>query len=150
MYVYRISKCKYINDLSGFGAANFPGRWNSKGTYMLYTAATASLALLENIVHISTIPTESYCIATIVLPEDKISNIDIAELPKGWNQYPAPEKLKHIGDDFIGKNEKLALRIPSAIMPEDFIFLINCRHPDFGKVEISAIREIEFDKRLVK
>ena len=46
MKVYRISKCEYIEDLEGTGAARYPGRWNSKGVYILYTAATPSLALL--------------------------------------------------------------------------------------------------------
>ena len=52
MFVYRIVKAKErTNDLSGTGAYKTSGRWNSKGTYMLYTSENSSLAYLETLVH---------------------------------------------------------------------------------------------------
>jgi RES domain-containing protein len=52
MHVYRIVKSeKRTADLSGMGAFKAGGRWNEKGTYVLYTSENSSLAFLENLVH---------------------------------------------------------------------------------------------------
>ena len=150
MNVYRISRCKFISNLSGIGAATFGGRWNSKGIHILYTAATPSLALLESVVHISNIPVDDYCMATIGIPESKIKEIKFTDLPENWFLNPAPDQLKSIGDKFIKDNIFLALKLPSAIMMEDFNFLLNPNHPDFIHVKFISSRTIPFDERLLK
>ena len=47
MKIYRLTKEKYKDDLSGKGAETHGGRWNSKGTRMLYAADSRALAKLE-------------------------------------------------------------------------------------------------------
>jgi RES domain-containing protein len=150
MNVYRISKCKFISSLTGIGAATYGGRWNSKGIHILYTAATPSLALLESVVHISDIPVDDYCMVTIEIPESKIKEIKIKDLPENWFVNPPGDQLKSIGDKFIKDNIFLALKLPSAIMMEDFNFLLNPNHPDFTKVKLIATRTIPIDERLLK
>ena len=150
MKVYSICKCEFITDLHGTGAARFPGRWNSKGTYILYTAATASLALLESVVHVSNIAVSSYCMVCLSLPDDSIQTISANELPENWYTNPAPDMLKNIGDSFIKTNKFLLLKIPSAIMPEENSFLLNPAHPDFKKVEVVYTRNIPIDERFIK
>jgi RES domain-containing protein len=150
MKVYRISKCEYINDLNGTGAAWFGGRWNSKGTYILYTAATPSLALLESVVHISNIPAAGYCMIILDIPTDSILEIDINNLPANWQRHPSPAILRKTGDQFVLQNKYLALKLPSAIMPEDFNYLINPAHPDFKKIKVISKRKVPIDDRLKK
>lgn len=147
--VYRISKCIYIDDLKGTGAASFSGRWHSKGTYILYTAATPSLALLESVVHLSGIPLEDYCMLCLEIPENNILTIATKDLPENWYVHPPPGSLAAIGDHFIQRNQYLALQLPSAIMPEDNNLLINPNHKDFGKIKIAYKRTIPIDKRLL-
>jgi RES domain-containing protein len=150
MKVYRISKCKYIDDLSGAGAAVFPGRWHSKGTYILYTASTPSLALLESVVHISNIIVADYCMICLEIPGDKILEIGIEDLPNDWFENPPPDKLKFYGDTFIAETKFLALKLPSAIMPEESNFLLNPHHKDFKLVKKIYTRNIPIDRRLLK
>jgi len=150
MTVYRISKCEFIGKLTGAGAATYGGRWNSKGTHIVYTAASPSLALLESVVHISNIPVDNYCMASIGVPEDKIGEIKLTDLPGNWFVNPAPDRLKSIGDKFVNDNIFLALKLPSAIMMEDFNFLLNPNHPDFINVKIISTRTIPIDERLLK
>lgn len=150
MTVYRISKYKFIDSLTGIGAATFGGRWNSKGIHILYTAATPSLALLESVVHISNIPVDDYCMASIEILEDKTAEIKLADLPGNWFVNPAPDSLKSIGDKFVKDNIFLALKLPSAIMMEDFNFLLNPNHLDFIKVKTISTRTIPIDERLLK
>ena len=150
MKVYRISKCEYISDLEGTGAARYPGRWNSKGVYILYTAATPSLALLESVVHISNIAVSSYCMICLSAPANKIKTVASSELPANWFVNPPIDALKHIGDSFIKENKFLALKIPSAIMPEENNYLLNPGHPDFKQVSTVYIRNIPIDERFLK
>jgi RES domain-containing protein len=148
MNVYRVGKCRFIDDLSGKGAALYGGRWNSKGVYVLYASLTASLALLENRVHMSRMPGEDYCLGTLVIPDEKITSISIKDLPAEWSRYPSPASLKKIGDDFISENKFLGMKIPSAILPEENNLLINPSHPDMKKVKLINSRSITIDERL--
>lgn len=145
--VYRISKCLYIDDLRGTGAAAFAGRWHSKGTYILYTANSPSLALLESVVHMAGIPLVDYCMVCLEIPDDKIAKTNIKDLPNNWYSNPSPGALGIIGDNFIKQNEHLALEVPSAIMPEETNLLLNPNHVDFPKVKVSYRRTIPIDKR---
>ena len=148
MIVYRISDCKFITDLSGRGAAMYGGRWNSKDTYIVYTAQSRALALLEAVVHIGKIPEAGYCMATIDIPDNSIESFPLEKLPPGWYTNPSPNYLKAIGDNFINANKYLALEIPSVLMMEEHNYLLNPLHPAFGKVRIIAERRISVDERL--
>jgi len=149
MLVYRISKCKFIDDLSGLGAATYPGRWNTKGTYILYTAQSASLALLESVVHISKINVVPYCIICLEIPETSIKEIKPEELPEGWERNPPADQLKEYGTKFVKENKFLALKIPSAIIFEESNILLNPSHKDFNKVKIISRRNLSIDQRLL-
>lgn len=149
MEVFRIASCKYINDLSGAGSAKYGGRWNSKGEFMLYTSSTASLALLETIVHMAAIPIENYCLTKLIIPESKIVEVKFFDLPPGWVSYPAPDQLKAIGDKFLKDNYYIAMVTPSALLPEEKNVLINPLHHDFTKVSIAFTREISIDKKAI-
>jgi RES domain-containing protein len=125
MKVYRISKCQYIDDLSCTGAANYSGRWHSKGIHILYTAASPSLALLESVAHISNIIVSFFCMICLDVPEDKIYEIKVIDLPDNWYTNPFPDFLKSYGDRFIAENKFFGLKVPSVIMPEESNILLN-------------------------
>ena len=148
MIVYRITDCKYINDLSGRGAALYGARWNSKDTYIVYTAQSGALALLEAVVHIGKVPANGYCMATIEIPDSGIESFPLEKLPEDWATNPPPNYLKVIGDHFIRSNKYVALEIPSALMMEEHNYLLNPRHRDFNKVKIISQRPIRVDDRL--
>lgn len=150
MKVYRISKCQYIDDLSGTGAALYGGRWHSKGNYLVYTAATPSLALLESVVHISNIQVTGYCMICIDIPGDSLEEKKIEDLPANWFINPAPDALQKVGNSFISDNQFLALKLPSAIMPEESNYLLNPHHDLFKKVKVLYKRTVPIDDRLIK
>lgn len=149
MIVYRISKCIYIYDLKGTGAATYGGRWHSKGTFILYTAATPSLALLESVVHIATVAASGFCMISLEIPEDKIQELSFADLPLNWYLHPPPKSLKSFGDLFIKENKYLALKLPSAIMHEESNYLLNSNHSDFKLVKVLSKRDVAIDERLL-
>jgi RES domain-containing protein len=151
MEVFRISKCAFIEDLSGYGSYLFGGRWNSKHTYMLYTSITGSLAMLETLVHLPNhmLPLD-LCMAHLKLPPNCTDTLDINVLDKNWQQYPAPSQLKIIGDKFIASKNNLALLVPSAIIPSENNILINPLHKDFKKIKVINKTTITIDKRIIK
>ena len=150
LLVYRIAKCEYINDLSGTGAALYGGRWNHKGSYVLYTGSSSSLALLESIVHISSVIHLKLCLVCLQLPLNSIKEVLESDLPSGWDKNPSPFDLKSIGDAFIKENQFLALKVPSAIMPLESNYLINPAHKDFTLIQTKFVRSVHVDELLIK
>ena len=149
MIVYRISNCKFISDLSGTGAAMYGGRWNSEGVYILYTAGSPSLAMLESLVHFGGRIVGDYCQIAIEIPDKSILEIDETALPKNWRESPAPDALKSSGNKFIADGEFLMLKVPSVLVPDEANYLLNPQHPDFKKVQVLVKSKVKFDERLV-
>ena len=151
MIVYRIAKKEYIEDLSGNGAKRTGGRWNSKGTPVLYCASTSSLAILEKLVSIDMdLLPDDLCIAALEIPKSKILKIPEEELPKNWNHYPSPDALKSIGKSWIELGNFCTLQIPSAVNPMESNYLINVKHPLMEKIKIKEITLFRIDNRLSK
>ena len=149
MIVYRLSKTQFANDLSGRGAELAGGRWNSKGLAMLYTSASRALCATEVAVHtpLGIVP-KDYAIVEIVVPDDSLEEIKVANLPKNWREFPHSQSTKNIGDLFLKNCTSLILKVPSAVVSGDYNFLINPFHPDFAKVKILQKEAFEFDRRL--
>lgn len=149
MIVYRLSREKYSNDLSGKGAEIAGGRWNSKGTPLLYTAENRALCTVEIAVHtpLGVLPMD-YCVIEIQLPKTKIMSLEVEDLPEDWKTFPHPISTKQIGDDFVKDNTHLVLKTPSAVVEEEYNFLINPFHAQFHKVKIINKKSFQFDKRL--
>ncbi|MDB4925718.1 RES domain-containing protein [Mucilaginibacter sp.] len=151
MIVYRLSGQAFINDLSGYGAEKTGGRWNSKGTPVLYTSASRALAVVEVAVHVplGIIPT-NYYMAVIEVPDNSILQLDVTDLPTNWNRNPFVKATQFAGDRFIKDSKHLMLQVPSATVIGDLNYLINPRHPDFKKVKVKSVDPFVFDSRLFK
>ena len=150
MIVYRITRSKHAADISGTGAARYPGRWNIKGTPVLYTGENKEIALLENIVHIPPMMTPELYILTIEIPDDSISELRIRDLPGNWAQFPAPSILAEIGQTWAEKEETIALKVPSSIIYSSNNFILNCNHTNNNMVKILDQRKFYFDARLTR
>lgn len=152
MRIYRITKGKYAQDLSGEGARLYGGRWNRRGTSMLYTASNSSLAMLEKLVHIPPyIFPKDLKITVLEFPDTiPINRIVLDSLPEDWISRSEHPKVLDLGDQFVAESEFLCLRIPSAINPIDENILVNPKHPDFSKLKIVDELPLSFDKRLLK
>ena len=152
MRVYRIAKDTYAQDLSGEGARLYGGRWNRRGTSMLYAAANSSLAMLEKLVHIPVyVFPKDLKIIVLEFPDTMATGrITLEELPEDWIHRSEHPKVLDIGDQFVTQANFLCLTVPSAINTMDENILLNPRHPDFSEVKIVDEFPIVFDKRLLK
>lgn len=147
MIIYRISLEKWADKLVASGN---PARWNSKGVYVLYAASTRSLACLENVVHRDGKGlNDNFRTMLIQVPDDlKITTITLASLDHSWREWEATSYTRAIGDAWAVRLESAVLRVPSAIIPDEFNYVINTAHPDFGKISLIRTEPFQFDPRI--
>lgn len=142
------------DDLSGKGAEITGGRWNDRGTPVVYTSTNRALAALETIVHLNAggLPLNRYLIE-ITISDDVWSAaevIDAATAPVGWDAEPASKTSSDFGTRWARSNVSLLLRVPSVIVTEESNVLINPRHPDIVKVTARKVRKWLYDPRTVR
>ncbi len=153
MFVYRISKKFYCNDLSGIGGGLYGGRWNPRGINMVYTASSIALASLEFLVHnYHLLSTAEICLVKIEVASPlSIVEYPINELPKDWNlQLNHQYATQNIGKAFCLKGDKYMLKVPSAIVPDEFNLLLNPLHTHHTLTKVvEVIDPFVFDQRLI-
>lgn len=150
MIVHRITKRKHKDDLSGAGAELYGGRWNNKGTKIVYTASSIALAMTEVAVHLpfGILPL-NYFVVSIKVPDTDIAVVPEKELAgTAWNSHPPSYITQDIGDRFVSLNKNLVLKVPSVVVPGDFNYLINPLHREFSKVKVVSVQPFGFDRRL--
>ena len=150
MHLYRLTKPLYAEDKSGTGAYLYGGRWNRQGTHMLYTASSPALAVAEAWVHVSVAAwLDVFSMVHFFLPNDcLVSELDISTLGQDWQ---SKESLtQQAGDDWIADRKSIGLRVPSAVVPDDYNILINPHHPDISRLVIQKIVPFRFDSRMLK
>jgi RES domain-containing protein len=141
--IFRISKKAYASSLEGIGGILKSGRWNSKGAAIIYTANHLSLCLLEAFkdFDISIIP-DDYCFAIIEISDNEVLPFDLTTLPKGWNSPHNYFISQKIGNQWLKNKKSLVLKVPSAMVPYEYNYLINPNHPSINQVKIKKIKRI--------
>jgi len=88
-------------------------------------AETISLAVLENLVHMSRqdFPTGYVSIAATI--PDHVAMLTAEVLPSRFtNRDP-----RELGDRWLSSMHSAVLRVPSAVVPSESNYLLNPRHP---------------------
>lgn len=150
MIVFRLSKLKYANDLSGRGAEKAGGRWNSKGTAIVYTSETRALCTTEIAVHtpLGNVPLD-YVIIALEIPNTlTVHELKDKELPEDWKSLPHAHSTQEIGDAFVENEKSPVLKVPSAVVQGEYNYLLNPMHKDFKKIKVKLIEPFDFDERL--
>ncbi len=149
MLVYRLSREKYKDELSGYGASLNGQRWNSKGIEVIYTAQTRALANSEVAVHIplGILPKDYYMVIIEIPDHIDIQEIHKNQLPLGWNPIPNLPNSQQIGDEFVTKRASAILKVPSVVVKGEANYIINPNHPDFYKITIKSSEPFPFDPR---
>lgn len=147
---WRIVKEKYAaTAFSGEGASRGGGRWNSRGTWMVYTSCTLSLAALETLVHLNPPVLFKYVAIRIRFDEALMERITATSLPADWREEPVPPSTKEMGDLWIKQGRSAVLEMPSVIIPGESNYLLNPAHPDFKKITFGNPELFSFDPRLL-
>lgn len=151
MNVYWIVKDEMRTvDLSGTGAFRLGGRWNSKGTYMLYVSENSSLAYLESLVHFDRflMPPHLYIMHLEITDKVPVYEVPNALYPTDW-LTPGLLQCREMGDQWMRQQQYLAIKIKSAVNTFEYNYLLNPIYPNFRDlVTVISVKEIEIDDRL--
>ena len=132
----------------GEGARRTGGRWNSVGTAVVYTSATLSLALVETLVHLPSGVLPAYSAIRVGFDDSVVEILGDEDLPADWRADPAPASTRTIGDEWVVAGRSAVLRVPSVVVPMEFNYVVNARHPDFARLTAGAAMPFPFDPRL--
>jgi RES domain-containing protein len=140
-------------DLSGEGSRGGSGRWHTEGSLVVYLAESPASAMLERIVHLTDrdeggILPRFYQLLQISVPDDFAMKPLSALAPSDWREHA--EFTRGLGDAWLASLETPMARVPSAIVPHTWNYLLNPLHPDAGKVQIAEAIRQRFDIRLFR
>jgi RES domain-containing protein len=140
MLIYRLHRSvRAAGDYTGAFLAG--GRWNPRGTAILYAAQHLSLACLEILVHLdrAQLPPEYVWSSTRLLN-------DTAELETAnVRELTACQTAGQVWAETAGE---LAVRVRSMVIPEEFNVLLNPKHRDYDELVWTNPRPFHFDPRL--
>lgn len=147
MLVYRIVHKIYSKELY---ASGIQGRWNSAGKKILYSAESIALAFLENMVRRQGVGfNQDFKIMMIEIPNGiDITSISFEQLKEGWRNSNDYSKCQPIGDKWYDEGKTLAMKVPSAILPESYNYVINTQHAAFKNVRLITTSDLLPDKRI--
>jgi RES domain-containing protein len=147
MNVFRITTEKWAGNLKGSG---FAARWNSNGIFTCYSASSRALACLEMIVHLNADRLKTpFKLTVIEIPNEiDILTVDMSVLSERWSDHDNYPICQEIGDKWIQEFESCVLRVPSAIIKNEYNYLINHQHQDFKRIKIIEIEDFEFNLRI--
>ncbi len=147
---WRITKKKYAAQaMTGEGAKLWGGRWNPQSTPAIYTSDSLALAILELIVHTdSQEDIMDYVAIPVQFASDRITTWPIDKLPNDWASLPISSHTQQFGKRWLDEKQSLIFKVPSAVVPVEYNFIINPLHPAFKSLKIGQPTNLQFDPRL--
>lgn len=155
MEVFRLSVAKYA-DLTGTGGLCGDGRWHTKGKPVVYGGSSRALAILEKFIHEEDIDVPDMSMITIYIPDDlPYEQITLHQLPNEWDSIDSTKLggTQVLGDTFLKSLSHAYLKVPSAIVPHEYNYIINPAHPDAHCIKVIDKHPYSYDgryKRFIK
>lgn len=147
MLVYRIGHKDYATMLVASGRE---GRWSSAGRKVVYTASSFALAFAENMYYRRGAGfNDDYRTVLIHVPDDlRIMTFVESDLPVAWRDSKNYSQSQFFGNKWYDEMLYPVLKIPSAIVPQEYNFLLNTSHSDFTKISILKVANFLPDPRI--
>jgi len=152
-----VSEMHSHSAFDGEGARIFGGRFNRRGTAVVYTSTALSLAILELLVHTDDVrPLVRHVAIRISLEESLVRFVDSRDLPVDWNRQVTPSSAQTFGERWIESGASVALAVPSVLLPDqlawseqktEYNILLNPRHEDFTSIDIGPAAPLRLDDR---
>jgi RES domain-containing protein len=147
-----VKKSRAGEAFTGEGARRYGGRWNHRGTAVVYVADSLPLAALELFVHIGpAYKGLDFASFKVEIPSRvTIDTLSAKTMPKNWRQEPAPAACKDLGTEWVKQETAAVLRVPSVVVPKNHNYVLNVHHRDFRKLKITRQDDFAFDPRMWK
>lgn len=148
--VWRIVREKYVPAaLTGDGARDFGGRWNSEGTAVVYCAQSLALAFLEVLVHSrKTDRLQDLVRIPIDVPPERVLTPALGDFPADISAAVPQAPTQGFGDRWAQAAQSLALRVPCSLMDHEWNYLLNPAHPAWSELVIGEPEPHPVDRRL--
>jgi RES domain-containing protein len=139
MRLWRLTRAWFVA-LDGAGPERHGARYSSPGTPVVNFTSEAALAVL---------------VALRYLPADVSETED--DLVLGWTEIDSTPEQVPVGgdearrrfvDDWLDSSRSLLAAVPSTVLPEADIVLMNPRHPDAANVPPLVARAFSFAQTL--
>lgn len=150
---YRLCAPQWVSTaLSGEGSRRVGGRWNSPGIPAVYVGESRALTALELLVHLPSPLSRAreFILLEISFPSELILSPSVINTIPDWAQEPPRKGSMMRGDDWLEGRRHLGYRLPSTIIPEESIYLLNPAHEQFAQVRLESQQSFYFDSRLAK
>jgi RES domain-containing protein len=138
-------------DLSGEGGRTTSARWHSEGRRVVYLAESPAGAIVERLVHLMGMKPDGILPRTYQLLRISLrtaSGVKSLDPPAGIDWKMQEEFTRKIGDTWLASRETPFARVPSAIAPYTWNYLLNPDHPDAKQVQVVEVIKERFDNRL--
>jgi RES domain-containing protein len=145
--LWRISNHR---SLSGEGGLKYAARWHSAGRRVVYLAESPAGAMIEVLVHLELedeLP-RGYTLLRVGVP-DELHREEI-NVPKSDAWKSNHHLSRGLGDEWLAKRTTALARVPSAILPNTWNYLLNPLHRGAELIQIVGSTRAEFDPRLLK
>lgn len=147
MLAYRITHKSFSKKLI---APGFAGRWNGSGRKVIYCAESIALAFLENMIRRQGVGfNQDFRTSILLIPDElKIREVYLKDLPSGWRKFSDYSKCQPVGNAWYDEGIIPVLKVPSAVLPESFNYVLNARHPDCRKIRLLKTADLIPDERI--
>jgi RES domain-containing protein len=79
-----------------------------------------------------------------------IESVELAKLPDDWLSESSLSGTAELGTEWAHSLRTAVLRVPSAVIPAEFNYILNPLHPDFAAVQFQVSEDEYIDERLRK
>jgi RES domain-containing protein len=146
--LFRICDARF-DALDGGGAELHGGRWNPKGTPVVYCSMSLELAILEKRVHASGKIPRNQLRHSIAVPSNlDFEEIEAIDLTPDWRGRQG--FTQSIGEEWVRSARTVGLIVPSAVTDDSAVknVLLNPVHPEFCAIQVETSKEMRWDPRL--
>ena len=70
----------------------------------------------------------------------RVETVSIDKLPDNWFAAAPPSRLQALGGEWLERGETAVLKVPSAIVTEEWNYLLNPVHADFRKFRVGKAK----------
>lgn len=148
--MWRLCAAKYGRTaFSGDGARLYGGRWSPGGISLVYAAESRALAVVEvlaNVDDAETLFDVAWVLVSAEFPAELIEKP--TRLPDNWRQFPHAIETQALGMEWVRSKRSAVLRVPSAVVPGEWNYLLDPAHDDFKRVKIGQPESFAFDPRI--
>ncbi|HZJ21185.1 MAG TPA: RES family NAD+ phosphorylase [Pricia sp.] len=141
MTIYRVSKDKWKDDLSGGGGLKSEGRWHYKGIPIIYASESKAVAKKEKQRGpAGKIIPDGYVYVAYEIPDDleilELTREDLKEIP--WDMTPYKNGVaQRIGELLLEEGKYAVIKVPSVVDDKAYNYIINPNHPDASRITIT-------------